>query len=176
LPWDKLLKGGLSKGLLGGWSINGIFSASSGQPFNINTGFNNSRNNDSQQTDRPDLAPGFSNNPTSGVTAGCQGVAPGQKLGTPALWFDPCAFVLQTPGTFGNLGRNTVVAPGFQQFNFTLLKNTPIREGTNLEFRVEFFNAFHHPQFSDLALNVGVGHFSATDTAVRASRWSRSQL
>jgi hypothetical protein len=148
LPWDKALKAGIAKGLLGGWSINGIFSASSGQPFNINTGFNNSLNNDSQQTDRPDLAPGFSNNPTSGVTNGCAGVLPGQKLGTPALWFDPCAFVLQRPGTFGNLGRNTVIAPGFQQFNFTLLKNTPISEGKNLEFRAEFFNLLNHANFT----------------------------
>jgi len=147
MPWDRSLKGGLEKGLLGGWSMNGIFSASSGQPFNINTGFNNSRNNDSQQTDRPNLAPGFSNNPTSGVTAGCQGVAAGQKLGTPALWFDPCAFVLQTPGTFGNLGRDTVIAPGFQDIDFTLMKNTVLREGKNLEFRAEIFNLFNHANF-----------------------------
>ncbi|HYR83923.1 MAG TPA: TonB-dependent receptor [Terriglobia bacterium] len=147
-PWDSKLKSGLAKGFLGGWFINGIFNASSGQPFNINTGFNNSRNNDPLQSDRPDLAPGFSNNPTSGVTAGCPGVAAGQKLGTPDLWFDPCAFVLQTPGTFGNLGRNTVIAPGFQEFNFTLAKNTVLREGTTLEFRAEVFNVLNHANFT----------------------------
>ena len=148
LPWDSKLKSGLAKGALGGWFINGIFSASSGQPFNINTGFNNSRNNDPLQTDRPDLAPGFSNNPTKGFTKGCPGVAAGQKLGTPDLWFDPCAFVLQTPGTFGNLGRNTVIAPGFQEFNFTLAKNTVVRESTTLEFRAEVFNVLNHANFT----------------------------
>jgi hypothetical protein len=84
-PWDSSLQSRVTKALLGGWSINGIFSASSGQPFNINTGFNNSRNNDSQQTDRPNLATGFSKNPISGITAGCSGVVAGQRLETPNL-------------------------------------------------------------------------------------------
>ena len=119
---------------------------SSGQPFNINTGFNNSRNNDSQQTDRPNRAC-FSNNLTSGVTSGCQGVTPGQKLGTPGLWFDPCAFVLQTPGTFGNLGRNTVIAPGYQNFDATLIKDTKIQERMTLQFRAEVFNLLNHANF-----------------------------
>ncbi len=147
LPWDKSLNRAFTKALFGGWALNGIFSASSGQPFNINTGFNNSRNNDSQQSDRPDLAPGFSNNPISGVTAGCQGVTAGQRVGTPDLWFDPCAFVLQTAGTLGNLGRNTVIAPGFQNIDTTLVKTTVIRERINLEFRAEVFNLFNHANF-----------------------------
>jgi len=148
MPWDKYLKAGVQKALLGGWAVNGIFNGSSGQPFNINTGFNNSQNNDSQQTDRPNLAAGFSNNPISGVTAGCAGVAAGQKLGTPDLWFDPCAFTLQKAGTFGNLGRNTVIAPGFREFNTTLQKTTTIREGKTLEFRAEFFNVLNHANFT----------------------------
>jgi TonB dependent receptor len=73
---------------LGGWTINGIGTLRSGQPFTVRTGFNRARNGDTQTPDRPDLRPGFSNSPTSGTSAGCLNsdgsvaVAPGTKLGT----------------------------------------------------------------------------------------------
>lgn len=148
MPWDHLLNSGLSKALFGGWAINGIWQYGSGMPLNASLGFNNSQNGDPLAPDRPNLAPGARNNPTHGATAGCGGVIPaGQKLRTPDRWYDPCAFVLPEPGTYGNLGRNTMAGPSFNQVNFTLVKNTAIREGKNLEFRAEFFNLFNHPSF-----------------------------
>src|SRR5438128_3380774 len=38
------------------------------------------------------------------ITGRPNSVAPGQKLGTPALWFDPCAFAVPPAGFYGNLG------------------------------------------------------------------------
>jgi carboxypeptidase family protein/TonB-dependent receptor-like protein len=147
MPWDHLLNGRLSKAALGGWEVNGIYSYGTGLPLNINLGFNNSQNGDPTAPDRPNLAPGFSHNPTSGVTAGCQGIPGGQKLGTPNRWYDPCAFTLSPLGTFGNLGRDTLNGPNFNQVNFTLVKNTPLTERKRLEFRAEFFNLFNHAGF-----------------------------
>jgi carboxypeptidase family protein len=154
MPWNKLLTGKLAKAALGGWAINGIYSYGSGLPLNIQTGFNQSRNGDSFQTDRPDLAPGFSASPIHGVTAGCQGIPAGQKLGTPERWYDPCAFVLQSAGTFGNLGRNTVTGPGLSSIDFTLLKSTPLTEQKKLEFRAEFFNLLNHARFGSPNRNI----------------------
>ena len=129
--------------------MNGIFSASSGLPLNIQLGFNNSRSllSTSGGTDRPNLVPGASRNPTHGVTAGCQGIPAGQKLGTPNRWFDPCAFTLAPAGTYGNLGRETVIGPSFNNVDFSLMKSTPLTEKKQLEFRAEFFNILNHANF-----------------------------
>ena len=147
MPSDKRLNGRMTKAILGGWAINGIFSAGSGLPFNIQLGFNNAQNGDGDQPDRPNLAPGASTNPIEGVTAGCQGISAGQKLRTPDRYFDPCAFELPEAGTFGNLGRNTVTGPTFYNVDFTLVKSTPLSERMNLDFRAEFFNLFNHANF-----------------------------
>jgi len=146
MPWDKHLESKLAKGVLGGWAMNGIYSYGSGLPMNIQTGFNRVRNGDNLLTDRPNVTPGFSNNPISGVTAGCQGIPAGQPLGTADRWYDPCAFSLQPAGTFGNVGRNTVTTPGTQNVDFTVVKTTAIKESMKLEFRAEFFNLLNHTQ------------------------------
>jgi carboxypeptidase family protein len=148
MPWDKRLQGKLAKSALGGWMINGIVSHGTGLPFDILDGFNNSRSGDTfEQPDRPNLVSGSSNNPIHGVTAGCSGIPAGQKLRTPDRWFDPCAFELPLAGFFGNLGRNTVTAPGLVNVDFTLVKTTPLTERLKLDFRAEFFNLFNHANF-----------------------------
>jgi len=53
------------------------------------------------------------------------------------------------PGTFGNCRRNPIVAPGLTTADISLGKNFPIREGMQLEFRADFFNAFNHPNFGE---------------------------
>jgi carboxypeptidase family protein len=154
MPWDKRLTSKLAKATLGGWAVNGIFSYGSGLHFNIQTGFNNSRNGDTNQPDRPSLAPGASNNPIHGVTAGCQGIPAGQKLGTATRWYDPCAFDLPAAGFYGNLGRSTVTAAGMKNVDITLVKATPLTEKMKLEFRAEFFNLLNHANFGLPVLNV----------------------
>lgn len=147
LPFGRSMTSGIGKALVDGWEINGLVRAGSGFPVAVLTGFNNSRNGDAGIPDRPNLASGFSTDPTHGTTAGCTGVAAGQKLRTPGLWFDPCAFELPAAGTFGNLARNTVSGPGFVTVDFTGVKRFALREGTHLEFRAEVFNLLNHANF-----------------------------
>ena len=156
MPWDHLLPAGFAKAALGGWEINSIWRATSGLAHIIAAGFNVARNGDPLSAQRPDLVPGFSYNPTSGTTAGCPGVAGGQKLGTPNLYFDPCAFALPLAGTYGNLARNTLIGPGLFNADVGLVKNTslPWREGMNLEFRAEIFNLLNHANFRQPAASV----------------------
>ena len=71
---DRHLTTGFAKALLGGWGIKGIWQYGSGLPLNINVSFNNSRSLQTGAAERPNLLPGFSNNPTSGASAGCQGL------------------------------------------------------------------------------------------------------
>jgi hypothetical protein len=56
-----------------------------------------------------------------------------------------------TPGTcsnlLGNSGRNSVYGPGLRNFDFSLIKDTKIKEHLNLQFRAEFFNVVNHSNF-----------------------------
>ena len=134
--------------ILGGWTANGITMLRAGAPFTPTVGFNRSRNGDRWSPDRPNLNPGFSSDPTHGVTAGCAGVPAGQTLGTPQLFYDPCAFSLPAPGTYGNLGRNTVTGPGLTNVDVSLEKTFKPREPMSVQFRTEVFNILNNSNFS----------------------------
>jgi hypothetical protein len=47
----------------------------------------------------------------------------------------------------GNGGRNEVDGPGLVNFDFSLFKDTKIKENLNLQLRAEFFNVFNHSNF-----------------------------
>lgn len=136
LPLGKTL-GGFARMIASGWQLNGITTLASGNPFNVQLGLNQSRSgaSGSRLADRPNLKPGSSNNPTVGFR-------------TPDRWFDVNAFELQPPGFFGNLGRNTVIGPGFVNFDFSVVKNSTVQENVNLQFKAEFFNIFNRANFS----------------------------
>jgi hypothetical protein len=55
-------------------------------------------------------------------------------------WFDPTAFALPAPFTFGNSGRNVLTAPGLVNLDLLVGRNFIITERTRLEFRGEFYN------------------------------------
>jgi hypothetical protein len=134
--------------IAGGWTVNGIGTFRTGEPITGRVGGKgSSQNGDRWVPDRPNLNPGFSNNPTSGVTAGCAGVAAGQKLGTQTLWFDPCAFSRPAKGTYGNLGRNTITGPPLYNVDFSADKNFKLTEALNLQFRAEIFNLLNEAHF-----------------------------
>jgi len=143
--------------ILGGWAVNGIGTFRTGEPFAGRVGRSQSGNGDRWFPDRPNLNPGFSNDPTHGVTAGCKGVAAGQKLGTPDLWYDPCAFSVPAAGTYGNLGRNTITGPGFSNVDFSADKVFKPSDRVNVQFRAEIFNLFDQAHFYIPGFNVFSG-------------------
>jgi len=149
--------------ILGGWTVNGISTFRSGEPFTGRVGSNVSADGDRFFPDRPNLNPGFSPDPTSGVSAGCRGVAKGTPLGTPTLWYDPCAFSRPVPGTFGNLGRNTITGPGYDEIDASIAKLFKPNERINVQFRAEFFNLLNHANFYEPGFNVfngSAGHIT----------------
>jgi hypothetical protein len=50
-------------------------------------------------------------------------------------------------GAFGNLPRNFLRGPNFQQFDLIFNQRFKLSESTNLEFRTEIFNIFNCPNF-----------------------------
>ncbi|MBI4459182.1 MAG: hypothetical protein HY648_03860, partial [Acidobacteria bacterium] len=145
---QRWLSSGWLAPVLGNWRLSGILSVRSGAPVDPDYGiptpgflFTN---------ERPDLLPGYSNNPIKGATAGCAGVAAGRELGGPGLYFDPCAFGLPEPGTVGTAttGRNTIIGPRTVNLDLSLQKNFILDSRRNLQFRAEFFNLANHANFA----------------------------
>jgi hypothetical protein len=72
---------------------------------------------------------------------------------TVSSWFDASAFSRTAAGEFGNMPRNSVYGPGWQNWNIALFKNFVFSEsrGRRLELRAETFNTFNHTQFKDVS-------------------------
>ncbi len=115
-----------------GWQLNGIGTFLSGFPFTPLVGSNRSGDGDTRNPDRPSINPSF----TGPIVTG-----------NPNQWFNPAAFILPTPGTYGNLGRGTLSGPGLADVDMSVFKNTSITEKTNLQFRAEFFNILNRSNF-----------------------------
>jgi hypothetical protein len=84
-------------------------------------------------------------------------------------WLNTAAFVVAPKGTFGNAGRNTVIGPGANIADFSLLKSTRINERINLQFRSEFFNIFDHPNLSLPTVAVNSSSFGPIASTVDVS-------
>jgi hypothetical protein len=146
--------GGFRGALVNGWWFSAIESLQTGFPFTPCLSSNRSLSGNgggSSCLDRPNLNPGrTSSNITSGTTAGCPGVAAGQQLGTPNLYFDPCAFSLQPSGFLGTAGRNILTGPAFANLDFSMVKDTHLPhmgEQGVLQFRAEIFNILNRANF-----------------------------
>jgi hypothetical protein len=87
-------------------------------------------------------------------------------------------------GVFGTLGRNTFRGPGLHDFDFALIKDTPLfeRGGTpraSLQFRAEFFNVFNIVNFglpSNILLGPGFGEISRTASNSRQIQFSLKMI
>jgi hypothetical protein len=77
---------------------------------------------------------------------------------------NPTDFINQgtTPGTvlgFGNLGRNTVIGPGFSDLDFTIVKNMKITERLSWQIRADAFDLLNQANFTQPVSTVGSGTF-----------------
>ena len=69
------------------------------------------------------------------------------------MWFDASGFT--AVARFGNLGRNVVIGPGFNNTDFSVIKNTKLSERMWVQFRAEFFDVFNHANFGQPGNVVG---------------------
>ncbi len=119
--------------IVGGWQLSAIAYARSGLPLNVTVNRNTSELPDQlNQNQRPDRIPGVP-------------LYPRDK--TPANWLNPDAFSYPAPGTWGNLGRNAVRAPGVWQIDPSLKKRFPITDRVSATFRAEAFNVLNGVQY-----------------------------
>ncbi len=134
---------------IGGWSVGGIMTLASGFPFNV------TQSGDTWNVDalwpRPNAVPGQT---------------PTLDNRIPTRWFNTDSFSRST--TYGTSPRNPVTGPGLRTFDLSASKTfrLPYREGHQLVFRAELFNAFNTPQFANPGGTLGTGTFGrVTGTA-----------
>ena len=108
-----------------GWQLATVVQSQSGNPVNIVT--SNSSLNGVPNSVRPDVT------------------GPVRIIGSVDRWFDPSVFVAASH--FGNLGRNAVIGPGFNNTDLSLIKDARPGGRIGLRFRVDVFDLFNHPNF-----------------------------
>jgi hypothetical protein len=82
------------------------------------------------------------------------------KLSHPTIadWFDTSAFIDHVgQGTYGNAGVFPLYGDDQIQLDSSLEKTFALVEHTQLEFRVDAFNTFNHPDFGTPDSTVGDG-------------------
>jgi len=139
----------LAEALLGGWSVAGIHTFSSGRLVSLTVQGNPSNTGG---PDRPNLLRDW---------------RLGEDQRSLDRWFDPAAFVRNDPFTFGNAARNLIEAPGVVNFDFAVYKYFQLRESWRLQFRWEAFNVFNTPAFGVPNAQLGNPNFGRIAAAGR---------
>ena len=113
------------------WSASTIFQVQSGFPLTI-----------SVFGDTANAGTALGENPVRANVTGKQIFGTGTRNAT--TWFNPAAFAAPPAYTFGNAGRNSVVGPGMETMDVSVVRSFAIGELVRLETRGEFFNTLNH--------------------------------
>jgi hypothetical protein len=172
IPWKK-------NSAVGGWQMSLIVQSQSGNPVTLlagnvgaitGAGAANANSLTGLATLRPDVGAAVTINPTAVV--GSNGVQwfpnlvcdprPGGSCPSGSVAILPVNVVSgnRTIYHFGNMGRNTVIGPSFNNVDFSLIKRTKIGENKLLEFRWEIFDLFNHANFGQPGRTAQVGSTS----------------
>jgi hypothetical protein len=111
--------------LVRGWQVVAMVQSQSGNPVNLVTG--NSTLNGIPNTVRPDIT------------------GPVRIIGSVDQWFDTSAF--EAVDHFGNLGRNVIIGPGFNNTDLSVVRNMRFGKRIRLQVRADVFNLFNHANF-----------------------------
>jgi hypothetical protein len=151
----RFVNSGLMAKIIGGFQTSGVYTYYSGHPFTVNEGGT--------------LAAAL--DPFGQATAVPNVVGNPVKVGDPNCWFfvsankactalEPSladAFQITGTGVVGNSGRNTLRGPHTNVFDFSLVRDFPIKESLKLQFRWEVFNLFNAVLFGQPNNNVTSG-------------------
>lgn len=128
----------LVREVAGGWQTSSIFQTRTGGPVDVS------------------IESGFFGLPARPDTTGQPVKLPG-GIKWPDQSYNVAAYQIEpdfngTPGdpsTIGDVGRNTLRAPGFFQWDFSAMKNFHLTEKSQLQFRADVFNILNHPNFAN---------------------------
>ena len=80
---------------------------------------------------------------------GCYASGPGARS----------VMIAPAPGNFGTMARNLFHGPHFANWDFSIFKNTRIKERVTAQFRAEFFNIINHPNYGGVGTNPSAALF-----------------
>jgi hypothetical protein len=155
---------GASRLILGGWQVNGIFSAFQGRQYTLSASGSSLNMPGNRQT--PDQI-----KPTVEET-GCVGP------GADCAFFDRDAFDRVSDVRFGTVGRNTLRGPGVVHTDLSLFRTFKLTERFDLQFRAEAFNLSNTPHFTNPNGSVNSSNFGkvlSTDAGGTISANARSR-
>ncbi|MGO8817630.1 MAG: carboxypeptidase regulatory-like domain-containing protein [Terriglobia bacterium] len=156
LPFGEGKKFSSSKGanaIIGGWKLNGVFTAFTGAPLQLSQDVSNINT--------------FDTSAVPNHVAGLQYLgAANNSLGYPQ-WFNPSAFAPNLSSTIiGNMGRTEswLRSPGLWQLDASLARTFKLTERFNLQVRAEAENLFNTPHFSGINTGCTTTAVNGTDT------------
>lgn len=123
--------------LFGGWSINGIYTFMTGEPFSVMSG---QRTNNNTRVSRALVL-------DPNIRAQLQEL-PDQNFFGPVYFPNNDAFALPPPGSSGS-GRNIFTSANYWNLDLGFVKTFQVTERLRLQFRTEMFNALNHPNFDN---------------------------
>jgi hypothetical protein len=164
------------RGVGGGWSFAGTFTAESGERATVLSGIDSNLNGDAAG-DRAIRNPGGVRGTGSTVTALCRFAACGTAGAGSVVGYladNPNAEYIRTGlGAISNSARNTLQLPGINNLDFSVFKNWRMGETRKIQLRADFFNALNHPQYIPGSPNdvqpVGTGTVGQVNTLTPAS-------
>ncbi|MBI1763927.1 MAG: TonB-dependent receptor [Acidobacteria bacterium] len=125
---------GVANMIVGGWSLNGIYTKMSGEPFSVRS---NVRTLDNSHDSRALVI-----KPVEAKLQDKAGVA------GPVVFADASAFAIPAAGADGS-GRNIFISPGYWNVDLGINKAFQLTERFKLDFRAELFNALNHTNFDN---------------------------
>jgi hypothetical protein len=139
---------GFVRAIAAGWTVAGISTLQSGRPFNV-TIATDSANTSSRGAYRPNLVARPSSNCGGGHLTGC---------------ISTQAFASPLQYTYGTAGRNLLPGPRLFNTDLSMAKTFPISDRFNFQFRIEAFNAWNSPQFSNPNAVFGTAAFGSVNS------------
>jgi hypothetical protein len=143
LPFGRgkqFLSNGVAGKVFEGMQLSGITTVQTGHPFEIRS------SHDSQRTGISAWANLVGDPFAATSDPNCQPDATAGKV-----WFkNSCAFAQPSIGSGpGSIGRNQFFGPGLVSFDMEFAKKAKITERIGLEFKLEAYNIFNHPHFTN---------------------------
>jgi hypothetical protein len=126
---------GLVNHFIGGWTLNGIFTGMTGEPFSVRSGVLTSNGSHQSRADLVGQKPDASLKDVSGVVG-------------PVQFANAAAFAIPAPGGDG-MARNAFYGPHYVNLDIGITKMFQMTERVTLQFRAEGFNALNHPNFDN---------------------------
>ena len=122
--------------IIGGWSLAGLYTFQSGEPFSVTSGIRTANFSHVSRADIVGAKPPAVNYHDAAGSFG------------PVVFDSVSSFAIPVPGGDG-AGRNIFFAKSYWNTDLSVIKNIPIHERVRLQFRAEAFNALNHPNFDN---------------------------